>query len=387
MEFHNYLPGILSILIPTLILGLIIKYRYPINRVVRRNVYVKLGLIFVVLFVIGTLGMYFFERRVNENFMDIYQSFWSSMVYLLSGFEDRAPVTTHGRIMSIFIFIASICIIGSVAGKFASIFIERGEVKMPKEVKEHIAICNWNEGGDRIVKELHNPEAKPETEIIIVTDKEINEVELRKNKAYEKVFFIKSDPTLHDVLKTSRVHLAKSVLILADKKSPDTDANSALIALAVIKLCNTGPRPHIVAEAINHRKIEHLKDAGVDEVICATDYGLGILAQCALYTKLSTVYDNLLTYSEDTNEIYIVAGDKLPNAIIGKTFKETAEMLNKNRDPVNPAILIGVRRGDRIILNPKEKWTGQKGKKFERFEEGDNLIVIAFNIPNLSDIN
>ncbi|MCD5383424.1 NAD-binding protein [candidate division WOR-3 bacterium] len=147
-----------------------------------------------------------------------------------------------------------------------------------------------------MVKELHKPQAEPKTEIVIVTDREINEAELRKNKAYERVFFIRSDPILHYVLKASRVNLAKSVVILANEESPDPDANSALIALAIIKLCNTGPRPHIVTEAINHRKIEHLRDAGVGEVICATDYGLGLLAQCALHAKLSTVYNNLLSY-------------------------------------------------------------------------------------------
>ncbi|MCD5383425.1 hypothetical protein LR066_01515 [candidate division WOR-3 bacterium] len=101
---------------------------------------------------------------------------------------------------------------------------------------------------------------------------------------------------------------------------------------------------------------------------------------------LAFFHRELLTYSEDTNGIYIITEDKFPKAIIGKTFEETAEMFYRNRDPVNPAILIGVRREDRIILNPKEKRTGQKDKKFERFEEGDALIVIAFNLPDLSDI-
>ena len=46
---------------------------------------------------------------------------------------------------------------------------------------------------------------------------------------------------------------------------------------------------------MNHRKSQHLKDAGVDEVVCAMDYGLGILAQCALHAKLSDAYNHLLT--------------------------------------------------------------------------------------------
>ncbi len=83
-----------------------------------------MALLFIILFVIGTVGMYLFERGVNDNFINLGQSFWSSLVYLLSGFEDREPVTIEGRVFSIFIFIGSICIIGSVAGNFASIFMK-----------------------------------------------------------------------------------------------------------------------------------------------------------------------------------------------------------------------------------------------------------------------
>ena len=252
----------------------------------------------------------------------------------------------------------------------------------------HIAICNWNDRGDRIIRELHSPQAEPDTEIVIITkNKPSNEEELRRaNKAYERVYFIESDPAIHDVLKASRIHQAKSVLILSDEESPDPDAKSALIALAVSKLCNTESRPHIVAEVMNHRKMEHLIDAGADEVICAADYGLGILAQCALHAKLSAVYDNLLTYSGNTNEIYMVEGNKFPRVVIGKTFVEATEMINKNRCPDNPTILIGVRRGNRVVLNPKENWGGPGGEKFETFQEDDGLIVMAFSPPDLSNL-
>ena len=130
----------------------------------------------------------------------------------------------------------------------------------------------------------------------------------------KNVFFGRGDPAFHDVLETARVPLAQSVIILTDENSGDPDAESALIALAITKLCEEIKKeegkeiikPHIVVEVLNHRKITHLKDAGVDEVICAVDYGLGILAQSAIYEKLSEVYHHLLSYGEETNEIYIV---------------------------------------------------------------------------------
>ena len=358
---------------------------YRIKSKVKSNFYLELTLVFIALFMIGVVGMYIFEKGVNDNFSSLLQSAWSGIVYTFSGFEDRSPITTGGKAFSIFIFISSMVILGGAVGKISANFILKKELKMPKDVMEHIAVCNWNDGGDRIIRELHAIEAEPQTEIVVVTHKNIDEESLRKSPAYEKVYFVRSDPTIHDVLRASRVHFAKTVVILADMDSHDPDAQSTLIALAVNKLCEMAsrPKPHIVAEAINHRKVEHLKDAGVDEVICETDYGLGLLAQCALHRNLSHVYERLLTYTINTNEIYMVEAGKYPKSFIGKTFPEVSDILNKNRDKDNPAILVGVCRNGQVILNPKKNFKESTGQFFKNFEEGDTLIVMSYNPPDL----
>ena len=248
---------------------------------------------------------------------------------------------------------------------------------MPRELDSHLVICNWHERGDRIIKELHSPLAAPETDIIVVTDQTINEPELRVSPEYERVFFVESDPTLHDVLKRARAHLASSVIILADYTFPDPDAKTALIALALYRLTREIPqRPHVIAEVTNHHKIQHLLDAGVDEWVCSHDYGLGILAQSALYGKLSEVYQQLLTYSSDTNEIYMVDEHHYPQSFFGKTFTDVADILNHQKHAENPAILLGVKRASQVILNPKPR-------EFDVFKSGDFLIVVAFDPPDL----
>jgi hypothetical protein len=127
---------------------------------------------------------------------------------------------------------------------------------------------------------------------------------------------------------------------------------------------------------MNHHKIQHLLDAGVDEWVCSSDYGLGIIAQCALYGKLSDVYQQLLTYSKETNEIYMVQPGKYTKSLIGKDFKELSEMIAGSRNPENPAVLLGAKRGERVILNPKKS-------EFDVLQEGDALIVMAFDQPDL----
>jgi Trk K+ transport system NAD-binding subunit len=194
------------------------------------------------------------------------------------------------------------------------------------------------------------------------------------------VYFVRSDPTLHEVLRRARAHLARSVIILADSECSDPDAKTALISLAITKLEeNLRRTPHIVAEVISHQKIQHLLNAGVDEWVCSTEFGLGILAQCALAGKLSEVYQQLLRYSKDTNEIYLVDCAHYPESLLGSSFEEVARILNEGRDPGNPTILLGIKRDDHPILNPR-------AGEFDTLRAGDALIVMAFDQPDLTQL-
>uniref|UniRef100_A0A7C3US81 BK channel n=1 Tax=candidate division WOR-3 bacterium TaxID=2052148 RepID=A0A7C3US81_UNCW3 len=352
----------------------------------RKGKWYWVGILTILLiFFVFCFALFLLERGKNPRCNDLFDAFRMVLVLFLGEYEEFAPVTTGGKLIITFSFILGVAVVATVIGKIASFFVKlKREVKMPKETGGHIVICNWNDKGDKIVKEIHSPVAEPETEIYIVTDKddkEIREEELRVSPEYENVYFIKGDPSLHAVLKNSaKAHLAKSIIILADERSPDPDAKTALISLAITRLETEQPqKPHIIAEVINHRKIQHLLDAGVDEWVCATDYGLGIIAQAALYKKISDVYHQLLTYSEETCEIYLIEGPKLPRSLFGKSFKEAAQFLNEKRDEENPAILIGVKREGRIILNPREG-------DFDIIKEGDGLVVIAYKLPDLRDM-
>jgi len=392
MPKANLTKPIFHILIGLLCAGiliLIVKNYHFISTLLRKYTNIKMLLILLIIFACSGIGMFFFEHKVNENFSTLSESYWSIIVYVLSGFEDRPPITTGGRFMSVVVFIFSLSLFGIVTGKIASFFIinKLGGKKMPKNLKDHIVICNWNERGDKLVKELYK--GAPEKQIIVITTSEIKEEKLIGGKEYENIIFIYGDPSLHSVLKNQMLHLAKSVVILADDRSSDPDAISVLISLAITKICEAEKmkKPHIVAEAINHKKVEHLKDAGVDEIICSVDYGLGILAQSALYEKLSDAYQQLLSYSSSTNELYVITGKEIPDEIIKNqmTFEEASEYFIENRDPQNPVILIGVRRNikgeNKIILNPILHWQGPEDEKFERFREGDALIFLSYEKP------
>ena len=380
----DYLPAILWGGACLVVLGYAVKYRSAIRRVAQKHIHVRLAIIFACLYVIGTLAMFFCERYNNQSFESVPESFWSITVYLFSGFEDRYPVTWPGRAISVLIFILSVFFFGAVAGRFAAAFLKREEVKMPKDVKDHIVICNWNERGKRVIAELRHPEGKPEADIVIVDNKLLDEKELARMPAFNKVYCIHEDPIRHGTLKNAKVSLADTVIVLADTQSPDPDAKSAMIILALLSECKR-KRPHIIAEVVNSDNSQHLRDAGADETICTTEIGVGILAHCAVNKQLSVVYKDLLTYSFEGNEIYIIPRASFPDAFVGKTFAECAQILYGNRDDTNPVILLGIRRQDKVIMNPR-KGSGSMDAQECRIEEEDALIAIAFSAPNLSAI-
>jgi voltage-gated potassium channel len=346
------------------------------------NFYIKVLIVFTVFYIVSGAVLYIVEGYTEEGRSQcrtLIEAYWQLTVYFTSGMENYGPTTAAGRALALLVFLMGLAVVAVFTGKFASVFVvaaQQRRTHLP-EFSEHFAICNWNAQGDRIIKELHSPQAEPETEIVVVTNAEVNEQELRESAEYERVFFIRGDPTLHTVLKSARVHLARSVIILAGDDCPDPDARTALIALAITKL-ERGQRekPHIVAEVKNHHKIQHLLDAGVDEWICASDFGLGIIAQSALAKKISEVYQQLLTYSGDTNEVYVIKKGMMPADLIDHHFDEALKYFGDRRDSDNPIIPIGVRRDGKVILNPR-------AGDFDRFKQGDELIVMAFQPPSL----
>ncbi len=298
--------------------------------------------------------------------------------FFLGEFGNLDEEDVIGKVISLFLFVIGTVVVATLIGKLSSMFVGLTMgVKMPNKLKNHIIICNWNEYCDRIIKELHSPLANPKTDIIVITEEDINEEQLRSSPEYKNVYFCKSDPTEHDVLKKAQVHRADSIIILADNRSPNPDVKTAWIALAITRLGeDTKQSPRIVAEVKDHRNRQHLQDSGANELICPTEYGLGIIAQCATKAKLSLVYERLLKTSKETNEIYFVSSDLYHRSFKGKSFKQVSGALNEARSAGNPLILIGIKRDEDVKLNPKEK-------NFQTITDGDTLIVMAFKQPDL----
>ncbi|GAX36064.1 putative potassium channel protein [Nodularia sp. NIES-3585] len=299
----------------------------------------------------------------------------NAIITLMAEYPDK-PQTILGRILQLLLLVFGTFAFGAIVGKISSFFVTRAllQDKAVKYFQDHIIICNWNEKAPAIVRQLLEANLADPRDIIIIS---ASVIEDRGDlEDIDNVYFVQADPTHHATLEKVQAPLAKAVILLADEETEGPDEKNALIALAIKHLEQTPGQEkdiHVIGELVKLDRHRHLKEAGVDEVISARDYSSGIIAQSAMFKKMSVVYQQLLTYSDDTNEFYFIEPGKYPQHFQGKTFPELIKLISEysasNAD--NPLLLLGVKRGGEVLLNPKPSY-------FEKLDRDDSLIVMAF---------
>jgi voltage-gated potassium channel len=300
----------------------------------------------------------------------------NAIITLMGEYPDK-PKTMTGRILQLLLLVFGTFAFGAIVGKISSFFVTRAllQERLMKQFNDHIIICNWNEKAPAIVNQLLEANQSHPRDIVIIS---ASVVEDRDDfEECDDIHFIQADPTHHATLEKLQAPQAKAVILLADEESEGPDEKNALIALAIKHLEQIPGRQkdiHVIGELVKLDRHRHLKEAGVDEVISAREYSSGIIAQSAVFRNMSVVYQQLLTYSDDSNEFYFIEPGKYPDHLHGMTFAELSQWISEYSAAHvdNPLLLIGVKRGNgEVLLNPKQS-------HFDRLTAEDSLIVMAF---------
>ncbi|MFO0950712.1 MAG: NAD-binding protein [Isosphaeraceae bacterium] len=337
--------------------------RQQINRIV---------LAVLVSWFIGSAAIHFAERDVNPDFATWGESLWSVWAMLFSGLES-APKTTLGRLLTMVLLVLGVGLAGlftaSVASLLITQYLKRREV-LGVEMENHLVLCNWSDRGMEWVREVHSKIIVEKRPVVIIHD-ETDAIELPEKSdehAFADVFIVKGDPTSEVVLRRARVQNAHSVVVLTDdREGKHADGKTILTCIAVRNICRGERQPNVAVECRNPNYRHHLRKAGADEIISATEFGLRLLARTALFHGMTRVYQELLTVGRDANEMYVVAA---PEGLIGKDFIEVAEMFMRYRGDKRSCLLLGIQRGEDMILNPIASEVGPLRPK-------DELILLS----------
>lgn len=371
--------------------------RVPIRQFLKADEHQKLlRTLFVpiLIWLAGSGGLYFFERRVNENFNSFWKSALSVIVYVARGFQTRAPLTRGGEVVAALVILFGAALIAWLTAELATHFVKdellkvfnmvMGRKWMPKDLKDHIVIVNWDPRASEIVKQLHGPDFAKKRPIVVISE---TELKLSSEQAeFPKVFPVTGDPTTKESLLKARVHHAHSVTILSTWPCTDpadrrrmfegggADSKTVICILAIRTLCQEQSPPAnvpITAEIRSSKSADAVRNAGRGadiEIICVENFGADILAQCALTPGLATLYEDLLTFARGTSEVY---KSKVPAEFEGKTFSDLLfHFAHQRQSSKEAAIPIAVRRGSKLHLNPLDNSIGT-------LQRGDDIFVIS----------
>ncbi len=181
------------------------------------------------------------------------------------------------------------------------------------------------------------------------------------------MYIVKGDPTNEVILRRARVSKAHSIVVLSDDRQGDhADGKTILTCIALQNLCK-GSNANIAVECRNPANRHHLKKAGADEIISSDELGLRLLARTSLYHGMTQVYQELLSVGRDANEMYLI---DVPRELVGRDFVELASLFLRYRNDKRSCLLIGLQRGEEMILNPI-------GSEAGPLREGDQLVVLS----------
>ena len=241
----------------------------------------------------------------------------------------------------------------------------------------HLVLCNWSPRALDWIREVHSGIVTDQRPVVIVHDTpdEVALPDKQDEAAFSDVYIVKGDPANEVILRRAKVPQAHSVVILSDdRQSQHADGKTIVCCIAVKNVCGQERQPNIVAECQDPKYRQHMRKAGADEVISAADFGLRLMARASLFHGMTRVYQELLSVRRDANEMYLVP---VPAQLVGMDFVAAANVFLPDRTNLKACLLIGLYRGEAMMLNPVG---GEAGP----LREGDQLILLSQTLPDLS---
>lgn len=326
----------------------------------------------LVSWILGAVLLHFTEGGGNPDFASWMDSFWNVWVLLFSGL-DSPPKTTLGRLLTMVLLVLGVGLASLFTATVASILIEhylqRGRMAV-FEMENHLVLCNWSARGVEWIREVHAKTVQEKRPVVVIHDN-LDDIVLPDKQdevAFADVYLIAGDPTGQVALQRARIQRAHSVVVLADEREGRyADGKSILTCIAIRNMCRGDKQPNVAAECANPANRHHLSKAGADEVVSSAELGLRLLARTAMFHGMTQVYQELLSVRRDANEMYLLP---ISPDFVGQDFVEIAAMFLRHRGDRRSCLVLGIQRGDEMMLNPIGQGAGP-------LREGDQLILMS----------
>lgn len=312
-------------------------------------------LFFVVLVFTGAGGLVYFEGEAGRVLTWADGVWWAVVTMTTVGYGDVVPTTIQARyFVGIPIMILGIGVMGYLLSVAASRFVER-RTRALKGVRKmnftsHLLIIYYQNQSRvaHVIEQLRDEQLTAGLPLVLV-DGTLDE--LPRELADTGLNFVKGPPELAATLAQACAGRARAALVLSKQRG---DPESDFANLAVVNALRAeSPDLYIVSEGVDPARIDLLKRAGANSVICSTGLASALLAQEVADPGTQAVVYELMRGSS-RQQIYIVGIESLGEW----TYAEL-----RNQMDGQDATLVGVARQGEIVLNPGQAYAVEKGDR------------------------
>jgi voltage-gated potassium channel len=320
-------------------------------------------------------------------FSGYWSSYWNILIVLVSGIEDKEPLSLLGRVEVTVLLIAGIVIVGMLTGEIVSILIRRVQragmvnLKPPKaRFERHIVILGSSPHVDNVIRQIHS--ALKGQHHVLVVHPEADQLPVTDATVYRRVFALTGEPREARILEEADIDDAARVIVLApledgcEGRGADNQALMATVAVICRKCCIP-----LVVELTDEDSLRYTHGLPEVDFVVGRAFGERMISQAVLNPGVTEVYDHLLTFTDDSNEIYTVP---VPKHLVGKTFAD-AQLHFLEHDgeviaPIGIDRLDGDRAESRFFLCPAAPEAGLTEEQ-RVLRADDRLIVMAYERP------
>lgn len=240
---------------------------------------------------------------------------------------------------------------------------------------EHFVVWGCNTHLDEVIRQMScTALGKKRKPITILADSsffdEAKSIVQRHIEQWNQIDVIQGTALKIEDLQLANIKNAKAILLLPPENEENPDLTVALAAMTVRDILDESDlpnKPTLIAKVDSALFAQRIKRVA-DKVICASERDFLLVAEAAFFPVVVDIYSDLMTISEDTNEIY---AEDVPKAWIGKDYTEIAmAIFAATRNTSNPATVIGTVRKDKLFLNPMIS-------EFSELQNGDRILIMA----------
>ncbi len=258
----------------------------------KRFEFFTLAIMFFMIVAFGSTIIFIFEGAgTNPNISTFFDAvYWSVITISTVGYGDISPVTTEGRIATLFLVIGGLAVIAFftsiVTTALSARLVALKEEKVIGEanaLKEFIIICGYGRMGQVLADEFIKIKQK-----FIVIDKED---EMFTHAQYQNILSIKGDATNSAFLANIGINKgASSIIALTD--------NDAVNLSIILTARSLNPNINIIARANDLKVKKKLLLAGAHEVVSANEISALVAAEYVGQPIAFDAIDDILLNNE-----------------------------------------------------------------------------------------